>query len=91
MTLIIDMMSFMIRPFAKISNIVNFTSYCVIFSVSDTAGNLGIVFLVSPRCFSIDLLMFNLVLSLFHLAREQCKVSVQVVNAGWKRFWHFRS
>ena len=91
MTLINDMMSFMIRPFAKISNRVTFMSYCHLFSVSDTAGNLGIVFLVSPRCFSIDLLMFNLVLSLFHLAREQCKVSVQVVNAGWKRFWHFRS
>ena len=79
MTLVNDMMSFMIRPFAKISN------------MSDTAGNLGIVFLVSPSCFSIDLLMFNLVLSIFHLAREQCKVSVQVVNAGWKRCWHFSS
>ena len=55
---------------------------CHLFSVSDTAGNLGIAFLVSPSCFSIDLLMLNLVLSLFHLAREQCKVSVQVVNAG---------
>ena len=86
MTLINDMMSFMIRPFAKISNRVNFTSCCVIFFLCQTAGNLGIVFLVNPSCFSIDLLMLSLVLSLFQLAREQCKVSVQVVNAGWKRF-----
>lgn len=86
MTLINDMMSFMIRPFCKNLKHSKFhVILCHLFSVSDTAGNLGIEFLGSPSCFSIDLLMLNLVLSLFHLAREQCKVSVQVVNAGWKR------